>query len=77
MSKHQIQLTWESSAESERADAERVSRTCLARSNSSGANGEREKSCSPVQITTSRIGNDTWSIHAKLYAMTTHTYIHT
>ena len=31
----------------------------------------------PVQLTTSRIGNLTRSIHTLLYVMTIHTYIHT
>ena len=31
----------------------------------------------PVQLTTSRIGNLTRLIHALLYVMTIHTYIHT
>ena len=31
----------------------------------------------PIQLTTSRIGNLTRSIHTLLYVMTTHTYIHT
>ena len=32
---------------------------------------------SPVQLTTSRIGNLTRLIHTLLYVMTIHTYIHT
>ena len=40
----------------------------------SGANGDREMSIFPVQLTTSRIGNLTRLIHSLLYVMTIHTY---
>ena len=42
----------------------------------SGANGDREMFIFPVQLTTGRIGNLTRLIHALLYMMTIHTYIH-
>ena len=38
----------------------------------SGANGDREKIISPVQLTKSRIGNLTRLIHTPLHAMTIH-----
>ena len=40
----------------------------------SGASGDREIFSFPDQLTTSRIGNLTWSILLLLYAMTIHTY---
>ena len=43
----------------------------------SGTHGDRGIIISPVQLTTSRIGNLTWLIHTLLYVMTIHTYIHT
>ena len=52
-SKHQIQPEYED----EHADAGRDGRTRLARLNSQGANGNREKIIFPVQLTTSKIGN--------------------
>ena len=38
--------------------------------------GDRGMFISPVQLTTSRIGNLTRLIHTLLYVMTIHTYIH-
>ena len=43
----------------------------------SGVNGDRELFISPVQLTTSRIGNFIRLIHTLLYVMTIHIYIHT
>ena len=42
--------------ENEETDAGRDCRTCLARPNSQGANGNREKIMFPFQLTTSRVG---------------------
>ena len=41
-----------------------------------GANGDRENSIFPVQLTTSRIGNHTWLMSSLLKVMTTHICIH-
>ena len=43
----------------------------------SGANGDREVSIFPVQLTTSRIGNLTRLTFLLRYVMSIHTYIHT
>ena len=43
----------------------------------SGTHGDRRIFISPVQLTTSRIGNLTRLIHTLLYVMTIHAYIHT
>ena len=40
-----------------------------------GANGDKEISIFPIQLTTNRIGNLTRLILLLLYVMTTHTYI--
>ena len=58
-------------------DAEREDRTCLAIPNSQAADGDRENFIFPVQLTTTRIGDFTRSVHILLYVMTIHTYIHT
>ena len=41
----------------------------------SGANGDRQVFIFPVQLTTSRIGNLTRSVHTLLKVLTIHTYI--
>ena len=64
------------SAENEKADTGRDDRTCLARPNSQARTGTRKSSFSLYQLTTSRIGNHAWLIHALLKVLTTHTYIH-
>ena len=43
----------------------------------SGANGDRELTIFPVQLTTSRIGNLTRLIHTLLNVSDDYTYIHT
>ena len=43
----------------------------------SGTNGDREILFFRVQLTTSRIGNLTRSLHTLLYVMTIYTYIYT
>ena len=69
VSKHQIQPEYGD----EEADAERDCRTRLARPNSQARTGTGDY-FSPVQLTTSRIGNLTRLIHTLLYVMTIHTY---
>ena len=70
VSKHQIQPEYGD----EQADAGRVCRNRLARSNSQARTGTEEYYF-PVQLTTSRIGNLTRLIHTLLYVMTILTYI--
>ena len=60
----------------ERADAGRDGRTLSCETNFSGANGDREPLMSLVQLTTSRTGDHTWLIHARLKVLTIHTCIH-
>ena len=70
VSKHQIQPEYGD----EQADAGRDCRTRPARPNSQVANVDREISIFPVQLTTSRIGNHTRSIHTlATYVLTLHT----
>ena len=69
VSKHQIQPEYGG----EHADAGRDG--CLARPNSQARAGTREYFF-PVQLTASRIGNLTRSIHTLLYVMTMHIYFY-
>ena len=75
VSKHQIQPEYGD----EQADAGRgTGRLNPSREiEFSGTHGDRGILISPVQLTTSRIGNLTRLIHTLLYVMTIHTYIHT
>ena len=73
ISKHQIQPGC-----GERAGWRGTGRPNLTRDTKlSGANGDRENSVFPVQLTTSRIGNHTWLRPSLLKVMTTYTRIHT
>ena len=72
VSKHQIQPEY---GDEQADDAGRDCRTRLARPNKfSGANADREILFSPVQLTTSRIGNLTRLIHTLAICVTVHTY---
>ena len=72
VSKHQIQPEYGD----EQADAGRDCRTRLARPNNSQARtGTGKYSFSPVQMTTSRIGNVTRLIHAHAICVAIHTYL--
>ena len=53
--------------ENEQADAGREGRTRLTEIKFSGANGDGEKSCFPVQLNTSRIANHVGLIPALLH----------
>ena len=66
VSKHQVQPEYGD----EQADARRDGRTRLARPNSQ-AYRDREMFLSPVQLTSSRVGNLTQLIHTPLYVMAT------
>ena len=70
-SKHHIQPEYGD----EQADAVRDCRTRLARPKFSDANGDREKICFSLQLTTSKIGNLTRLIHTLLYVMSIHIYV--
>ena len=61
--------------DNEQADAGRDDLARLAIPRFSGANGDRKKLISPVQLTTSRIGNLARLIHTLLCMMATHKYI--
>ena len=71
VSKHQIQPE----CGDEQADAGRDGRLNPSRETKfSGTHGDGGMFISPVQLTTSRIGNLTRLIHTLLYVMTTHTH---
>ena len=65
----------ESVGENEQADAGQDGRIHLLRPNSQARTGTGKCSCFPVQLTTSRIGNNTRLIHTLLKVLTMHTYI--
>ena len=58
--------------ENERADAGRDGRNLTRETKLSGANGDREYSIFPVQLTTSKIGNHARLMTSLLKVMTTH-----
>ena len=70
VSKHQIQAEYGD----EQADAGWDCQTRLARPNSLARTGTGKYSCSPVQLTTSRIGNHARLIHTLARFVTIHTY---
>ena len=69
VSKHDIQPEYGD----EQADTGRLNPS--RETKSSDTHGDRGIFISPVQLTTSRIGNLTRLIHTLLYVMTIHTYI--
>ena len=70
VSRHRIQPNY---GDDEQTDAGRDCKIRLARPNSSGANGDREISIFPVQLTTSRIGDLIRLIHILAIHMRDHT----
>ena len=61
--------------ENKQIDAGQDGRTHLVRPNSQARTGTGKCSCFPVQLTTSRIGNNTRLICTLLNVLTIHTYI--